>query len=130
MRLYSSFLLKFFSKPFIIDLYIHFWLPHQSNQLIVFSLASFFGCLIFSFFTCLNKDKLICSFWALSLLLFRPQLDKYSLSLTNRLKWNKHVGKCSFQKRMGGRKEGVFKVQLFWEGHKNVCNGPHGFDVY
>ena len=24
----------------------------------------------------------------------------------------------------------IFKVQLFWEGHKNVRNRPHGFDVY
>ena len=23
-----------------------------------------------------------------------------------------------------------FKVQLFWEGHKNLRNLPHGFDVY
>ena len=23
-----------------------------------------------------------------------------------------------------------FKVQLFWEGHKNMQNLPHGFDVY
>ena len=23
-----------------------------------------------------------------------------------------------------------FKVQLFWGGHKNLCNLPHGFDVY
>ena len=22
------------------------------------------------------------------------------------------------------------KVQLFWEGHKNVRNLPHGFDIY
>ena len=22
------------------------------------------------------------------------------------------------------------KVQLFWEGHKNLCNRPHGFDIY
>ena len=22
------------------------------------------------------------------------------------------------------------KVQLFWEGHKNLRNPPHGFDVY
>ena len=22
------------------------------------------------------------------------------------------------------------KVQLFWEGHKNLRNLPHGFDVY
>ena len=24
----------------------------------------------------------------------------------------------------------VFKVQLFWEGHKNLLNFPHGFDIY
>jgi hypothetical protein len=23
-----------------------------------------------------------------------------------------------------------FKVQLFWEGHKNVHNRPYGFDIY
>ena len=23
-----------------------------------------------------------------------------------------------------------FKVQLFWEGHKNLRNRPYGFDVY
>ena len=23
----------------------------------------------------------------------------------------------------------LFKGQLFWEGHKNLCNLPHGFDV-
>ena len=23
-----------------------------------------------------------------------------------------------------------FKVQLFWEGHKNLCNLPHGFEIY
>ena len=22
------------------------------------------------------------------------------------------------------------KVQLFWEGHKNLRNLPHGFDIY
>ena len=22
------------------------------------------------------------------------------------------------------------KVQLFWEGHKNLRNPPHGFDIY
>ena len=22
------------------------------------------------------------------------------------------------------------KVQLLWEGHKNLCNLPHGFDIY
>ena len=22
------------------------------------------------------------------------------------------------------------RVQLFWEGHKNLCNLPRGFDVY
>ena len=22
------------------------------------------------------------------------------------------------------------KVQLFWEGHKNLHNLPHGFDIY
>ena len=24
----------------------------------------------------------------------------------------------------------LLKVQLFWEGHKNLSNLPHGFDVY
>ena len=24
----------------------------------------------------------------------------------------------------------VFKVQLFWEDHKNVCNRPYGFEIY
>ena len=24
----------------------------------------------------------------------------------------------------------VFKVQLFWEGHKNVRNRPYGFEIY
>ena len=23
-----------------------------------------------------------------------------------------------------------FKVQLFWEGHKNVSNRPYGFEIY
>ena len=23
-----------------------------------------------------------------------------------------------------------FKVQLFWEGHKNVRNRPYGFEIY
>ena len=23
-----------------------------------------------------------------------------------------------------------FKVQLFWEGHKNLCHRPYGFDIY
>ena len=23
-----------------------------------------------------------------------------------------------------------FKVQLFWEGHKNGCNRPYGFEIY
>ena len=27
-------------------------------------------------------------------------------------------------------KDIVCKVQLFWEGHKNVRNRPYGFDVY
>jgi hypothetical protein len=27
-------------------------------------------------------------------------------------------------------KVGLSKVQLFWEGHKNLHNLPHGFDVY
>ena len=22
------------------------------------------------------------------------------------------------------------KVQLFWEGHKKLCNVPHGLDIY
>ena len=25
---------------------------------------------------------------------------------------------------------GRFKVQIFWEGHKNVCNNPYGFETY
>ena len=24
----------------------------------------------------------------------------------------------------------VIKVQIFWEGHKDLCNLPHGFDIY
>ena len=24
----------------------------------------------------------------------------------------------------------LFKVQLFWEGHKNVRNRPYGFEIY
>ena len=24
----------------------------------------------------------------------------------------------------------TFKVQLFWEGHKNVRNHPYGFEIY
>ena len=24
----------------------------------------------------------------------------------------------------------MIKVQLFWEGHKNLLNLPHGLDVY
>ena len=24
----------------------------------------------------------------------------------------------------------TFKVQLFWEGHKNVRNRPYGFEIY
>ena len=24
----------------------------------------------------------------------------------------------------------LIKVQLFWEGHKNLRNLPHGFDIY
>ena len=24
----------------------------------------------------------------------------------------------------------IFKVQLFWEGHKNVCNHSYGFEIY
>ena len=24
----------------------------------------------------------------------------------------------------------IFKVQLFWEGHKNVRNHPYGFEIY
>ena len=24
----------------------------------------------------------------------------------------------------------VHKVQLFWEGHRDLCNHPNGFDVY
>ena len=24
----------------------------------------------------------------------------------------------------------LFKVQLFWEGHKNVGNRPYGFEIY
>ena len=24
----------------------------------------------------------------------------------------------------------MLKVQLFWEGHKNVCNCPDGFVIY
>ena len=32
---------------------------------------------------------------------------------------------------LGGRESGLFdKVQLFWEGHKNVCNRPYGFEIY
>ena len=24
----------------------------------------------------------------------------------------------------------LHKVHLFWEGHKNVCNRPYGFEIY
>ena len=24
----------------------------------------------------------------------------------------------------------LVKVQLFWEGHKKLCNLPYGFDIY
>ena len=24
----------------------------------------------------------------------------------------------------------LYKVQLFWEGHKNVLNRPYGFEIY
>ena len=35
---------------------------------------------------------------------------------------------CLFPVKIIFRK--IDKVQLFWEGHKNLCNHPQGFDIY
>ena len=29
-----------------------------------------------------------------------------------------------------GNSKNYCKVQLFWEGHKNVLNRPYGFEIY
>ena len=39
---------------------------------------------------------------------------------------NGNNSKC----KMKNRNKSPIKVELFWEGHKNVRNRPYGFDVY
>ena len=52
--------------------------------------------------------------------------QKYDLAILKTIKCKMSTSRCSIALCSVISN----KVQLFWEGHKNLCNLPHGFDVY
>ena len=65
----------------------------------------------------LHLFKSIPIFWNYFLDVFQ----KWFSTLNVLCVWKFYMLKCNAQ---------VCKVQLFWEGHKNLHNLPHGFEIY